>query len=217
MTHICINRLTIIDSDNGLLPDQCQAIIRANVGILLIEPLGINCSEILVDIYTFSFRKINLKTSSGKWHPFCLGLNVLTTTSRSSILFHFLTSLVPSFLDISSAILYNVFLLEKIHSKFLFTNENLINSYPTFQSLMCQLMPYRFVLAQCINSWGRVTHISISKLTIIGLANGLSPGWHQAFIYTNAGILLIGPLQTNFSEILIKSYIFSLKKLLLTM
>ena len=49
--------------------------------------------------------------------------------------------------------------------------------------------------------WGQVTHICIAKLTIIGSDNGLSPGQHQAIISTNAGILLIGPLGTNFSEI----------------
>ena len=45
-----------------------------------------------------------------------------------------------------------------------------------------------------------------SKLTIIGSDNGLSPGRRQAIIWTNAGtcILLIGPLGTNFSEILIE-------------
>ena len=37
------------------------------------------------------------------------------------------------------------------------------------------------------------------QLTIIGSDNGLLPGWHQAIIWTNAGILLIGPLVTNFS------------------
>ena len=51
---------------------------------------------------------------------------------------------------------------------------------------------------------GRVTHICISKLTIVVSDNGLSPGRRQAIIWTNAGILLIGPLGTNFSEILIK-------------
>ena len=34
--------------------------------------------------------------------------------------------------------------------------------------------------------------------------NGLSPGRRQAIIWTNAGMLLIGPLGTNFSEILIE-------------
>ena len=52
--------------------------------------------------------------------------------------------------------------------------------------------------------WGRVTHICVNKLTIIGSDNGLSPGRRQAIIWTNAGILLIGPLGTNFSEILIE-------------
>ena len=52
--------------------------------------------------------------------------------------------------------------------------------------------------------WGRVTHICLSKLTIIGSDNVLSPGRHQAIIRTNAGILLNGPLGTNFSEMLIK-------------
>ena len=44
-----------------------------------------------------------------------------------------------------------------------------------------------------------MTHICVSKLTNIGSDNGLSPGRRQAIIWTNAGILLIGPLGTNFS------------------
>ena len=52
-----------------------------------------------------------------------------------------------------------------------------------------------------LTHWGRVTHICISKLTIIGSDNGLSPGGCQAIIWTNAGLLLIAPLETNFSEI----------------
>ena len=53
-------------------------------------------------------------------------------------------------------------------------------------------------------------YICVSKLNIIGSDNGLSPGRRQAIIWTNAGILLIGPLGTNFSEIEIN--IFSFKK-----
>ena len=78
VTHICISKLTIIGSDNGLSPDQRQAIIKTNVGILLIGPLGTNFSEILIEIYTSSFKKLHLKMLSAKWHPSCLGLNVLT-------------------------------------------------------------------------------------------------------------------------------------------
>ena len=55
-----------------------------------------------------------------------------------------------------------------------------------------------------LTHWGRVTHICVSKLTIIGSDNGLLPGRHQAIIWTNAEILSIGPIGTNFSEISIK-------------
>ena len=77
VTHICVGNLTIIGSDNGLSPGRRQAITWTNVGILLIGPLGTNFSEMLIEIHAFSFRKIHLKMSSGKWRPFCLGLNVL--------------------------------------------------------------------------------------------------------------------------------------------
>ena len=78
VTHICVGYLTIIGSDNGLSPGWRQAITWTNVGILLIGPLGTNFSEMLIGIHTFSFKKIHLKMSSGKWRPFCLGLIVLT-------------------------------------------------------------------------------------------------------------------------------------------
>ena len=78
MTHICVSKLTIIGSDNGLSPGRRQAIIWTNAGILLIGPLGTNFNETSIEIHTFSFKKIHLKLSSGKWRPFCLGLNVLS-------------------------------------------------------------------------------------------------------------------------------------------
>ena len=51
-----------------------------------------------------------------------------------------------------------------------------------------------------------MTHIWGSRLTIIGSADGLSPGRRQSIIWTSAGILLIWALGTNFSEILIKIF-----------
>ena len=78
VTYICVSKLTIIVSDNGLSPGRRQAIIWNNDGILLIWPLGTNFGEILIEIRIFSFKKMYLKVSSGKWRPFCLGLNVLT-------------------------------------------------------------------------------------------------------------------------------------------
>ena len=59
-----------------------------------------------------------------------------------------------------------------------------------------------------------MTHKCVNKLTIIGSYNGLSPDRRQAIIWTNAGILLIGPLGTNFSEIFIGINKFSFKKML---
>ena len=78
-THICVSKFTIIiASDNGLSPGRRQAIIWNNAEMLLIGLLGTNFSEILIEILTFSFKKMHLKVSSAKWGPFCLGLNVLT-------------------------------------------------------------------------------------------------------------------------------------------
>ena len=85
VTYICVSKLTIIGSDNGLSPERRQAIILTNAGILLIGPLGTNFSEILIAIETFSFKKMHLKISSAKWRPFCLGLNVLKHLKSQAI------------------------------------------------------------------------------------------------------------------------------------
>ena len=87
-THICVGKLTIIASDNGLLPGRRQAIIWTNAGILLIGPLGTNFNEILIEIHTFSYKKMHLKMASAKWRPFCLGLNVLIIWSISCTCHH---------------------------------------------------------------------------------------------------------------------------------
>ena len=61
MTHICVSKLTIIGSDNGLSPGWRQAIIWTNAGILLIRTWGINFNEVSSEIRTFSFKKMHLK------------------------------------------------------------------------------------------------------------------------------------------------------------
>ena len=76
--HICVSILTIIVSNKGLSPGQRQAIIWTNAGLLLIGPLETNFSEISMTIHIFSFTKMHLNMSSGKWRPVCLGFNVLT-------------------------------------------------------------------------------------------------------------------------------------------
>ena len=72
------NIVHVTGSDNGLSPGWLWAIIWTNAGILLIELLGTNFIETLIKSYTFAFRKMHLKMLSGKWRPFCLGLNILT-------------------------------------------------------------------------------------------------------------------------------------------
>ena len=82
------------------------------------------------------------------------------------------------------------------------------------QEIMCYLVfvlrPQRLCgdrhewMEEALNHLGQVTHICASKLTINGSDNGLSSGRCQAIIWTNVAILLIAPLGTNFSEIVIR-------------
>ena len=85
--------------------------------------------------------------------------------------------------------------------------------YPT----ILDYYQYKIILVNVMNvqetnpltHWGRVKHICVIRLTITGSDNGLSPGRRQAIIWTNAGILLIGSLGTNFGENLIEILTFS--------
>ena len=58
---------------------------------------------------------------------------------------------------------------------------------------------------------GRVTHVCVSTLTIIGSDNGLSPGRCQTILWTNR-VLLIRTSVTNFSETFSEIHIFSFNK-----
>ena len=80
--------------------------------------------------------------------------------------------------------------------------------------LASRFMPWVHDL-HAITHWGRVTLICVSKLKLIIIAsdNGLSPGRRQAIIWASAGILLIGPSGTNFSEILMEIITLSFKKM----
>ena len=84
-------------------------------------------------------------------------------------------------------------------------------------SLNLQSLLSMFCWHYLLTHWGRVTYICVTKLTNIASNNGLSPGRRQAIILTNDGILLIWPLGTNFSELLIGIHIFSFKKMRLEM
>ena len=57
MTHIYLSKIIIIGSDNGLSLGRRQAIVWTSAGILLIEPLEINLSE----VNTIPCTQIHLK------------------------------------------------------------------------------------------------------------------------------------------------------------
>ena len=68
-----------------------------------------------------------------------------------------------------------------------------------------------------LTSVQKVVWCATNQLSIIGSDNGLSPRRHQAIIWTNDGILLIGPLRTKYSEIMIEIHTFSFKQMLFKM
>ena len=98
VTHICVtSNLTIIGSDIGLSPDWRQVIIWTSGEILLIGLLGTNFSEILIGILTFSFKKVRLKMSFGKWRPFVSALIRMTAQQQCCWdAFHILEQFSPS-------------------------------------------------------------------------------------------------------------------------
>ena len=67
------------------------------------------------------------------------------------------------------------------------------------------------------SSWNPRASVCVGNLATIDSDNGLSPGRRQAIIWTNAGILLIAPLRTNYRQILIEIHAFSFKKIHLKM
>ena len=86
VTHTCVSKLTFIGSGNEVSPGRCQAIIWTDAGILLIWPLGTNFSEMLIEIHKFSFKKMHVKMSYGKWHPLYLDLNMLICIHHCTVL-----------------------------------------------------------------------------------------------------------------------------------
>ena len=82
-------------------------------------------------------------------------------------------------------------------------NQSIVWPCPKQCSSLFQYKP-KYPCYSHLTHWGRVTHICVSKLTIIGSDNGLSPGRSQAIIWTNAGILLIGDLQTSHLSVYIR-------------
>ena len=110
MTHICVSKQSIIGSDNGLSAGRRQAIIWTNDGIFLIGPLATKFNEILIEIHTFSFKKMHLKISSGKWWPFCLGLNKLTL-QKQALIFSQYNDQIPNLMKIINTLVQRLLLI----------------------------------------------------------------------------------------------------------
>ena len=161
--HIYVSNLTIIGSDNGLSPGRRQAIIWTNAGILLIEPIGINLSEILSKIQTFSFKKKHFKMLSGKWCPFCLGLNVLIPSQfylwqaiQSSFPTHYLPScspkgiwldcMIPSSNGIGTdaSLQWECILIGQILWSSNLFGKSYLSSYVWYHLQMCHFVQYRY-------------------------------------------------------------------------
>ena len=82
--HICISKISIIGSDNVLLPGRRQVIIWSNAAMLLIETLGTIFSEIRSEIRAFFFKKMHLKMLSAKCRSYYIGLDVLRHLTTSN-------------------------------------------------------------------------------------------------------------------------------------
>ena len=67
MTHFCVTNLTTNGSDHGLL-----SWTKPLSNPMLKYCLGTNFGEIVIQIQTFSFKKMHLKVSSTKWGLFCV-------------------------------------------------------------------------------------------------------------------------------------------------
>ena len=183
VTHICVIKLNLIGSDNGLSPGRCQAIIWTNDGILLIGSLGTNFSDILIEIDTFSFKKIAFENVLWK---------MATILSRPQC--------------VKPVMVWSSFF--KVPVSWLYSRKSSTLMSVELPALQCRCSDGWRQILNYLNDWVRETHKYVSEL-----GPRLSPVRHQAIIWTNTGISLIGTLGTYFSEILIKILPFSFNKM----
>ena len=125
---ICISKLTIMGSDDGLLPGLCQAIICTDAGILLIRPLESMFNVILIRIHIFSFMEIHLKLPSEKWWLFCVSLSVLEYWGGNNNC-HFADSILKW-------IFFNANILTLIRISVIFVPKCPINNKPSVVQVM---------------------------------------------------------------------------------
>ena len=191
--HIYISKITIIDSDNGLLPGRRQAIIWTNAGILLIGPLGTNFSEILIKSYTFSFKKMHFKTLQIGGHFVSASMcemqsynSDLTTASFLLVVIFMCKSTFrdPYYKDLVSNCWLKHFLFSAICSR-------------TARSHTPTKKYWHFGGCSGITHWGWMTHIYYTYIytytsanCVIVLGNGSAPLLCQVITWNNADILI---------------------------
>ena len=251
LTHMCVSKLTIIGSYNGLALDRRHAIIWTYAEILLIPTLGTNFSGILNETHTVSFKKMHFEyvyemaailsrpqcvkaalvhvvswfragihqaitwTNHDdviKWKyfprywPFVWGIHRSPVNSphkglwRWALKFSLICAWIKDWVSNRGA---GDLRRHRAHCDVTVMNDDLY-------AICIRLVPVVDMHHQhpSVTHWGRVTHKYISELNIIGSDNALSLSRRQV-IRTSAGILLIWPWGTIFSEMLIENHTFS--------
>ena len=112
--------VSVIASDNWLSPGRRQAIIWTNAGISFIGPREQTAVKYLSK-YIISFKDLHFTMSSWKWRPFCLVLNVL-----SSSLHLFIWVIYPN----SSRLLHwHAVSVKSNHERYWYKYANRVNEY----------------------------------------------------------------------------------------
>ena len=156
-------------------------------------------SKIVMEIHTFLFKQMRLKLSSGKWWPFCLGLNVLILHKTYCLIPDASTD-ISSLLDMRVIFIWHWYLL---HVKVIWLL-NPISWYSYFSKAIsnvevkakgpehfCWCIQTHFVIRKLFYFASNFTGIcsqsqqSTFQLASIGSDNGLAPNRPQTNIWNN--------------------------------
>ena len=188
MMHICVSKLTIIISDNGLLPGRHQAIIWTNAGILFTWLLGTNFSEILIEKQPFSLNKMHLKMLSVKWGPFCLGLNMVTGITTVRLPWH-LSIISMIFNTFNTWINVDFSPVRSCGINLMAISQELFKSFENYTSVITAIFPrgqwINYLIKSAINNpW---PHLNKTYTMLLSLPDGCSfwrtsRRWHHCYI-----------------------------------
>ena len=225
VTHICVSKLTIFGSDNGLttIHQNCSVEMSADVwGEAVDYCVHHTCLNAVVMTCKF-IHPLHAELFWEMQHKhilWCKPFPHLRMAQRwlksfliqDTYLFHVVNTVASDdqglFSIFESARSVPVredpkYIIAFSHWKILIRVEKIENRSSGHEEVHRRDIP---CLSRIIQTPNWVTHICVSNLTIFGSDNGLSPG-----------TLLIWPLRTKFNEILIKIHTFSFKKMHLKM